>query len=66
MPSDAATSSGVALLLTGKKTLELVPREPPAQLQPHQVMVKIKAVGVCGSDISYWAKVESGKRGRQA
>ena len=58
MPSDPSTAAPpMALLLTGQKKLELVERPAPAELEPHQVRVKIRSVGVCGSDISYWYKV---------
>ncbi|KAI9011602.1 L-idonate 5-dehydrogenase [Hyaloraphidium curvatum] len=62
MPADPPTSDAtVALLLTGPKELSLGPFPAP-ELAPDHVLVKVKTVGICGSDVSYWSKGKNGLR----
>lgn len=43
----------MAAWVCGKNDLRVQPFELPAELEPHDVRVRIKAVGICGSDVHY-------------
>ncbi|HYQ58012.1 MAG TPA: alcohol dehydrogenase catalytic domain-containing protein, partial [Draconibacterium sp.] len=51
-----------ALVLTGLSQLEIVEKQIPEISHPDEVLVKMKSVGVCGSDIHYY---KEGKIGSQ-
>jgi len=51
-----------AMVLTGLSRLEIVERPVPEIRNPHEVLIKMKSVGVCGSDIHYYTE---GKIGSQ-
>lgn len=42
-----------AAFVWGKNDLRVRPFDLPKELEPHEVLVRIKAVGICGSDIHY-------------
>lgn len=52
----------LAVKLTGLEEMEIVEIDKPAGISPDEVMLKIKYVGVCGSDIHYY---NEGKIGSQ-
>jgi L-iditol 2-dehydrogenase len=52
----------LAVKLTGIKQMELVQIEKPAQIGPDEVLIKVKFIGVCGSDVHYYTE---GKIGSQ-
>jgi len=51
-----------AIYLTGLKRMELGESRKPEIQQPHDILIKIRSVGVCGSDIHYF---KHGQIGRQ-
>jgi len=51
-----------AVTLTGIRTLELIEEPKPEIVKADDVLIKVKVVGVCGSDIHYF---ESGRIGTQ-
>ena len=46
-----------AALLHGPKDLRYEPHALPQSIDPDSVRVKLRAVGICGSDVHYYAKV---------
>jgi len=48
-----AEEENVAAVLHGKRDIR-VERSAPPTLAAHEVLLEIKAVGLCGSDFSYW------------
>eukprot|EP01119_Soliformovum_irregulare_P001744 TRINITY_DN1150_c0_g1_i1.p1 TRINITY_DN1150_c0_g1~~TRINITY_DN1150_c0_g1_i1.p1 ORF type:complete len:356 (-),score=95.41 TRINITY_DN1150_c0_g1_i1:246-1313(-) len=48
-----ATQSNVAAVLHGINDIRLEDQPIPTP-KPHEVLVNIKAVGICGSDVHYW------------
>lgn len=50
------------IVLTGIKKMELVEKDVPLILNAKEVKIKLKTIGVCGSDIHYYAE---GKIGTQ-
>ena len=52
----------LAVKLTGIEQMELVDIEKPAHLGPDEVLIRIKYIGVCGSDVHYY---NEGKIGSQ-
>ena len=50
------------MVLTGIRKIEMVDRSQPKIKNPGDVLIKIKAVGVCGSDVHYFTE---GKIGSQ-
>ena len=51
-----------SMVLTGLSQLDIVERPVPEIRNPHDVLIKMKSVGVCGSDIHYYTE---GKIGSQ-
>ena len=51
-----------AVVLTGIRKLELIEKPKPMLRGDNDVLIKIKTVGVCGSDIHYFTE---GKIGAQ-
>jgi len=51
-----------ALVLTGIRKIEMIDKPVPALKNENDVLIKIKSVGVCGSDIHYYT---TGKIGSQ-
>ena len=49
-----------AMVLTGIRQMELVDMPKPSIKKKNEVLVKMEAVGVCGSDVHYY---ETGKIG---
>lgn len=45
-----------SVYLTGLHSLELLDAEKPVIINPDDVLIKIKSVGVCGSDIHYYTQ----------
>jgi L-iditol 2-dehydrogenase len=52
----------LAVLLTGTREMKLAEIDGPPSVDPGWVLIKIKSVGICGSDIHYYAE---GKIGSQ-
>jgi L-iditol 2-dehydrogenase len=52
----------LAVKLTGIEEMEIVEIEKPSRIAPDEVLIKIKYVGVCGSDVHYYTE---GKIGSQ-
>ncbi|MEN8117060.1 MAG: alcohol dehydrogenase catalytic domain-containing protein [Bacteroidota bacterium] len=50
------------VVLTGIRKMELIETEAPKVLKPREVKIKLKTIGVCGSDIHYYS---AGKIGTQ-
>ncbi len=50
------------MVLTGIRKIEMIDRSQPEIKNPDDVLIKIKAVGVCGSDVHYFTE---GKIGSQ-
>jgi L-iditol 2-dehydrogenase len=51
-----------AMVLTGLNRMEMIQRSEPRISRPDEVLIKMKSVGVCGSDIHYYT---DGKIGSQ-
>lgn len=51
-----------AMVLTGLNRMEMMNRPEPRILKPEDVLIRMKSVGVCGSDIHYYTE---GKIGSQ-
>jgi L-iditol 2-dehydrogenase len=51
-----------AMVLTGLRKIEIIEKPVPEIISPDDVLVKMKSVGVCGSDIHYY---RDGKIGNQ-
>jgi len=52
-----------AMVLTGRNRIEIVEKPVPEMVRPDEVLIRMKSVGVCGSDIHYYRE---GRIGRQA
>ena len=52
----------LAVQLTGIEQMELVEKEKPSKLQPDEVLIRIKYVGVCGSDVHYYTEGRIGSQ----
>jgi L-iditol 2-dehydrogenase len=59
---EAKFNNMLAVRLTGIEEMEVVDIEKPTKLAPHEVLLKLKYVGVCGSDVHYYSE---GKIGSQ-
>jgi len=46
-------TENIAAVLNAVNDLRLEPRPIP-QPKPHEVLVKMKSIGICGSDVHYW------------
>ena len=53
------TDTTTAAVLHGPKDIRIEPREVPAA-RPGEVLVRVRAVGLCGSDLHYYAHGENG------
>jgi L-iditol 2-dehydrogenase len=51
-----------AMVLTGLSRMEMMNKPEPRDLKPEEVLIKMKSVGICGSDIHYYIE---GKIGSQ-
>jgi len=51
-----------AMVLTGIRQLEIIEKPVPELIKPDEVLVRLKSVGICGSDIHYYRE---GKIGSQ-
>jgi L-iditol 2-dehydrogenase len=51
-----------AMVLTGLNRIEIVDKPEPVITKPDQVLIRMKSVGICGSDIHYYTE---GKIGSQ-
>lgn len=52
----------LAVKLTGIEEMEIIEIDKPSRISPDEVLVKVKYVGVCGSDVHYY---NEGKIGSQ-
>jgi len=52
----------LAVKLTGIEEMDIVEIDKPSKISPDEVLIKIKYVGVCGSDVHYYSE---GKIGSQ-
>jgi L-iditol 2-dehydrogenase len=51
-----------AMVLTGLNRIEIIDKPEPVITKPDQVLIRMKSVGICGSDIHYYTE---GKIGSQ-
>ena len=51
-----------ACALTAPRTLSIIERPEPAIREPHEVLLRIESVGVCGSDIHYYVEGRIGSQ----
>jgi len=49
-----------ACVLVGKKQFEFQQRALPSTIEPGMVLLQIHTVGICGSDVHYWAHMRAG------
>jgi L-iditol 2-dehydrogenase len=47
--------SNLTLVLHGKKDLRLAEKPTPTEVGPNDVLLKVHSVGICGTDIHFWA-----------
>lgn len=52
----------LAVQLTGIEQMELIEREKPSNILPGEVLIRIKYVGVCGSDVHYYTEGRIGSQ----
>ena len=51
-----------SMVLTGLSRLDIVEKPVPVIRDPHEVLIKMKSVGVCGSDIHYYTEGNIGSQ----
>jgi L-iditol 2-dehydrogenase len=55
-PSPTLLPPNISLQVTAEHTIKLVRNTPIPQPGPNDVLIHVKATGICGSDIHFWKK----------
>ncbi|CAI5510810.1 unnamed protein product [Closterium sp. Naga37s-1] len=50
----SGSETNIAAWLYGVEDVRLLPAPTPSELGPHDVRVRVRAVGICGSDVHYY------------
>jgi len=54
------SDQNVAAIVEGDKTVKIIPRELPS-IKDDEVLLSVTSVGICGSDLKYWAYGKCGR-----